>query len=304
MTPLFPGEASRLRSALPVIKRARGWRLYASDGSRYLDLCADGGRTVLGRRNGESGRVAKEAIDRGLVSGFPSFWKKRLEKQVLDWLPGYAGTLFFASEAEALLALAMADEGFASALRGGKPLAEALSAFSENLRVERPFGKYRRERSGETHASAADGRYALALLPLAPAWSFGILLGRSGEDISTLAGRIWGAGDGGKNGGTDMAAPIPAVRLAAAARSLSDFVALDSNLDEKRWAAIDPFIDGLFVRSGPWLYPAYPEAGHGRVFSACLNEGILISPDYGEPSIVPPEFNAGEVLALKSIPRA
>jgi len=94
------------------------------------------------------------------------------------------------------------------------------------------------------------------------------------------------------------------LELAAAARSLSDFIAFDSGLDEKRWAAIDPFIDGLFVRSGPWLYPAYPEAGHGRVFSACLNEGILISPDYGEPSIVPPEFNAGEVSALKSIPRA
>jgi hypothetical protein len=97
--------------------------------------------------------------------------------------------------------------------------------------------------------------------------------------------------------------PVPAAKLAAAVRAVHDFISMYGNFDEKRWAAVDPFISGLFVRSGPWLYPTYPRAEHGRIFSSCLAAGILVSPDYDRPSFVPAEFDKGEISPLRSIPR-
>lgn len=279
-------EALGLLETLPVVRRARGWRLYGADNSRILDMYLDGGRSVTGRRSGASGRLEKECIDRGLDSSFPSFWKGRLEKKILAWLPGYARVRFYASETEALLALAYKDADFAQRLRSGDSFSDALSFFAKSVFVEGPFSEYRTDFSKDSATRAFGGKLAAAILPLAPAWSLGIILEKEESED-------WG----------DSAAspPIPTLKLAAAARSLSDFTAFAKDFGEKKWAAIDPFIAGLFLRSGPWLYPAYPKEEHALVFAACLKKHILISPDYDLPSLVPGEFDAGEVSPLKSI---
>lgn len=287
---LSPDAQARL-SALPVIGRARGWRLYGADGKRYLDMWADGGRSVAGRRSGGSGRIAKESIDRGLDAAFPSFWEKRLEKALLAWLPGYSSLRFFASETEALLALASSDVGFTARIGAGTTLPEALDAFAASLRFESPFGKYRRDYKADEAGTAFAGRVAFAVLPLASAWSFGVVLGKSPEDLAYTA----------IPRGAAFSAAVPAIKLATAARALADFRVFEKRYDERRWSAMDPFIAGIFTRSGPWLYPAYAESEHDRVFAACLAKGIVISPEYGEPSLVPGEFEAGEATPLRSI---
>ncbi|MDP2790613.1 MAG: hypothetical protein Q8O15_02525 [Rectinemataceae bacterium] len=284
-------EAQVRLSALPVISRARGWRLYGADGKRYLDLWADGGRTVAGRRTGASGRVAKESIDRGLDAAFPSFWEERLRRAIRAWLPGYSSLRFFASETEALLALASADGDFAARMGSGASLPEALNGFAARLHVEAPFGHYRRDYKADAGGTAFDGRMAIAVLPLAGAWSFGVVLGKDPKDAdeADIFRRI------------SSSASVPAIKLATAARALADFRAFEAGSGEKKWSTIDPFIAGIFTRTGPWLYPAYPESEHDRIFSHCLEKGIVISPDYGEPSSVPGEFDAGEVAPLRSI---
>jgi len=279
-------EALDLLETFPVVRRARGWRLYGADNSRILDMYLDGGRSVTGRRSGASGRLEKECIDRGLDSSLPTFWKRRLEKEILAWLPGYARVRFFASEAEALLALADKDADFARRLRAGDSFPDALRFFAESVFVEAPFSAYRTDLAKDLATCAFGGGLAMAILPLAPAWSLGVILEK--EESENWGDRA-------------AAAPIPTIRLAAAARALSDFTAFAKDFGEKKWAAIDPFIARLFLRSGPWLYPAYPREAHGEVFAACLKKNILISPDYDLPSLVPGEFEAGEVSPLRSI---
>lgn len=279
-------EALGLLETLPVVRRARGWRLYGADNSRILDMYLDGGRSVTGRRNGASGRLEKECVDRGLDSSFPTFWKRRLEKEILAWLPGYARARFFVSETEALLALADKDADVTGRLRAGNSFSDALRSFANSVFVEAPFSEYRTDLAKDPASCAFGGGLAVTILPLAPAWSLGVILEK--EKIEE-----WG----------DQAstAPIPTIRLAAAARALSDFAAFAKDFGEKKWAAMDPFIAGLFLRSGPWLYPAYPREEHALVFAACLKKNILISPDYDLPSLIPGEFDAGEVSPLKSI---
>jgi hypothetical protein len=279
-------EALELLEILPAMRRARGWRLYGADNTRILDMYLDGGRSVAGRRSGASGRLEKECIDRGLDSSFRTFWKRRLEKEILAWLPGYARVRFFASETEALLALADKDADFADRLRAGDSFSDALRFFAESILVEAPFSEYRTDLAKDPSSRAFGGRLAAAFLPLAPAWSLGVILEKKESEY-------WED--------RAAAAPIPTIKLAAAARSLSDFTAFVKDYGEKNWAAIDPFIAGLFLRSGPWLYPAYPREEHASVFAACLKKHILISPDYDSPSLVPGEFDAGEVSPLKSI---
>ena len=84
--PLNSEENSRI-NRLPVIGRARGSRLYALDGTRWLDCWADGGRALMGHRpKGVSLRLKNE-IDRGLYAPYPSLWALRLEKALLTLFP-------------------------------------------------------------------------------------------------------------------------------------------------------------------------------------------------------------------------
>lgn len=284
-------EARVRLSALPVIARARGWRLYGSNGKRYLDLWAEGGRSIAGRRTGASGRIAKESIDRGLDASFPSFWEGRLKKAILAWLPAYSSLKFFASETEALLALAAADGNFVAGTGGGTGFQAALNGFAARLRVESPFGAYRRDFAADASHTAFGGSLAIAVLPLADAWCFGVVIGK--EPTAIDKAEMFRS--------MELDTPVPAIKLATAARALADFRAFEAASDERKWSAIDPHIAGTFTRSGPWLYPVYPESDHDRVFSKCLEKGILISPDYDEPSSVPGEFDSGEVAALRSV---
>jgi len=284
-------SASRkLLETIPAITRARGRRLYAADGRRILDLYADGGASVMGRREGAAGRTAKESIDRGLASPLPGFWEERLRKAVLAWLPGWAGVRFFASETEAVLSLAGNDEVFARDLAGGTAFPAAAAAFRSRLFVELPYRAFRTDlpcAAAAAESAACGGRFALARLPAAPAFAVGAVLAKTPADIEVLSGFA----------GT----PPAALQFAASARSLADFLAFAPNFGEAQWARMDAYLGSLFKRSGPWLYPAYPETEHARIFAACLEAGILISPDWRAPSIAAPEFDRGELAPLGAI---
>lgn len=311
MMDLDSAASQKLLATVPVIARARGRRLYAADGRRILDLYADGGASVMGRREGAADRVAKESIDRGLASPFPSFWEDRLRKSILAWLPGWAGARFFASEADALLSLAGNDEAFARDLAGGAAFSAAFTSFRSRLLLELPYRAFRIDlpgaacasavvnaeasaevkaeasAEGTPEASALGGRFALTRLPAAPAFAVGAVLAKEPADVERLS--------------SFAGAPATALGLAASARSLFDFLAFAPSFDEARWSLMDAYIGTIFKRSGPWLYPTYPETEHPRIFAACLEAGILISPDWRTPSIAAPEFDRGELAPLGAI---
>ena len=258
MKPAAGSPEASLLARLPVIRRARGWRLYAEDGRRFLDLWSDGGRSVAGRRTGSLGRLAKELLDRGLVSNLPSFWDGRLQKELADWLPSYSSFHFLADES------------------GARSL---LASSSQAIGRIRPFGSW----LGED----ATSDLAFVTLPLAPAWSFAVVAIRKGFDIGMMP----------------VSEPQATIRLALATRSLVEFRRFEGEVGEAQWSSMDRHISGLFERRGPWLLPKYTACAHAQVFESCLAAGILISPCYTQPSIIPGEFEDGEVAPLGKLPR-
>ena len=69
-----------MMNKIPEINRARGYFLYTADGKRYLDMALDGGRLVMGHRQKGYGQALKNAIDKGILPGFPSPYAHRLKQ--------------------------------------------------------------------------------------------------------------------------------------------------------------------------------------------------------------------------------
>lgn len=252
-----------LLSLLPPIRRTRGWRLYGENGTRFLDMYCDGGRTIMGKKAGTQGKLAKACIDMGVVSGLPTIWTERLLKALRLRHPEFTAFRFYSDESKAAMSL--------SALHMENAIPRSMA-----------FGEYR---SDLTIFSSCVDAIGLCILPLAPVWAFGIIAASKEDFLTKLS-----PGD-----------PIPPIKLALATKALGDLQAFACTYAEEFWLRIDPYIEGIFIRKGPWLYPAYKESSHETVFNACLSRKILISPDYSRPSCIPGEYDEGEISPLGQI---
>jgi hypothetical protein len=67
---------------------------------------------------------------------------------------------------------------------------------------------------------------------------------------------------------------------------------------ESLWRKVDRRLGPYFERSGPYLYPRAEGDGYEGLFRAALDGGALISPDPERPSIIPGDFDDGELAAL------
>jgi hypothetical protein len=259
---------NRLRR-LPPIRRARLWRLYAEDGRRFLDFWMDGGRSLLGAKGRGIGTTAKAVIDTGLTRPFPSIREARLEKEVLRRHPGYAAACFYRDEDRAVAAAA-AFLGPGEELRTLEPFAEFLGAVES--------------RGGGT----ALPRIAMPRLPCPAALAPAVLLFREAETAQSAEVDI-----------------VPPLALACAHRSLSEFDRFAEDYTEELWKRIDRRLAAYFERHGPCLYPrlaATAPAGvvpdYDRFFDAALGAGVLLSPAPELPSLIPGDFDDGELARL------
>ncbi|MFP4210585.1 MAG: hypothetical protein ACLFR8_05035 [Alkalispirochaeta sp.] len=75
-----------------IVRRARGPYLYDQHGDRYLDLWGADGTAFLGHRPRGYSRLAKEEIDRGLWSPFPTSWPYRFRRAVTELVRVHTGT--------------------------------------------------------------------------------------------------------------------------------------------------------------------------------------------------------------------
>lgn len=78
---------AEIKSRYGNIKRARGYYLYTEKGARLLDMYLDGGRAVLGRRNGTSSLAFKQMLDRGLIGDFSSVADSNFAKGLKSLFP-------------------------------------------------------------------------------------------------------------------------------------------------------------------------------------------------------------------------
>ncbi len=132
-------------------------------------------------------------------------------------------------------------------------------------------------------AGAPEPRFAAALLrlPCPKVFSPAIVLLRDGETAARMSEDL-----------------VPPLMLAAASRSLWEFKRFAASYDEQLWRRVDRRLGAYFERKGPYLYPRHEAAAHEARFRAALEAGALISPIHALPSIVPGDFDDGELARL------
>jgi hypothetical protein len=254
--------------------------LYAADGRRFLDLWLDDGRDILGAAGRPIRTYAANASDKGLLRPYPGLYEYRLHKAVLAAWPAFKAIRFYLNEERALAAAARLCGRAAETLElretidmGGADSADgALAGTDGGLVKLRPF------------APTPQGcTLALARLPcpgpLAPA----CLLGLDDSWLEPEDGDL-----------------VPAMMHYAAARAMDSLekVGRDGSYGEELWKRFDRRMEPYFRRIGPYLLPRVEADRYADFFDAALEGGALVSPHYGRPSMVPPEFDDGELRKL------
>jgi len=85
-----------IKLQIPHVMRARGYRLYLSNGKRLIDLWLNGGAAILGHTPPNKLRELKNIASRGLYAPFPHFAEGRLLKALIKLFPGYSFRLYAA----------------------------------------------------------------------------------------------------------------------------------------------------------------------------------------------------------------
>lgn len=281
---------------LPPIRRMRGWRLYAEDGSRYLDLRLLDNRGFLGAKGRFACTRAKNGVDLGLLKAAPSTHEERLEKALREAFPSLAAFRFFRNEERALAALALRSgrpvdrESLRDPLRRADPESKADPGAGAPAAVERFF-------LGPEYGSKTDA-YSIRLIPLPCPEPFGpaVLGFRDASEAESVPG--------------DDIAPIQPF---TALRAWFDFRELLTPLaggrrersgegkpsyTERWWARADKRLSRCFERRGPYLYALCSKAEWPAFRARALAVGCVLTPDWELPSIVPGDFDDGEVKKL------
>jgi hypothetical protein len=256
---------------LPQIRRARGYRLYDQQGRRYLDLWQSGGRSLLGHRPARQTTLLKGILSKGLAADLPSVYTRRLERALPALLPGYAQARVVSSGQAALrLAGAYLGRGVSAAEVADPALAEGPSGAEVSL------------------------------------WRPGLETGGPGSPRPSVLIPVLPFGLGGAPAAVCFAGPLPGgfpdsevvspFLVAGALRSLYDLRRQES----PEWLGEELF-SGVagWRRRGIYLVPGCDEARYGEVFRAFLQGGVLLSPTFPGPSILPGgELSRGELQAM------
>lgn len=291
-----------MKMELPPVRRMRLWRLYAEDGRRFLDLRLLDNRGFLGAKGRFAGTRAKNGIDLGLLKEAPGRHAERLRKTLAAEFPLLAAFRFFRNEERALAALSSTRSGLYD------PLARHAEA------EDGPAAGAGRSPAAGTAAgvsAAAVHRFFLAeedaarlsaipvrLIPLPCPEPFGpAVLGFSEAEA---------------------AAPVPEDELPpimpfTALRAWEDFRGMSVRLAggrrarsgegtpayaEDLWKNTDRRLSPFFERRGPYLYALCARADWEGFRARALEAGCVLTPEWELPSIVPGDFDDGELKNL------
>jgi hypothetical protein len=262
-------QDSHTAPALPLVRRARGFRLYDMQGKRTLDLWREG--AILGHRGASALTAMKAGLDQGLATGLPSAWEGRLCAALARMFPGYPSVRIFSSRARALAALSLPLDPWDPAV-GAAASAEALEAA-----LWRPF-----------LPAVAGARVLLPVLPLtvcgAPAPACCAL-----DPSTTLP----------------ESDHLPGYLLAGALHALSALTSGSPSRPSPRLGnpLLEAAVDGArgWARTGPYVRALFSEADYPRIHGEFLRAGVLLCPVYPGPSILPGDCSPGENRLLADL---
>jgi hypothetical protein len=293
-----------IRKRYGMVRRAWDYHLYTAKGVRILDLCQEGGAAILGWRSGRSKLVFKNTLDRGMTGTFPTETEDELVRAVQEVLPQYRNVRWYATRDRARMACASY-----LGLWSDIPLIESPLLHPEASVDIGP--------SGDSPLSAARTVHGI---PVWRPWLDEAFYGMSdrldqaflhnvNDTLNTmvLASPFPFAGictlavfaDSGQGLPEPLPSdPVAPALLAALARAWADLASAQFERTESDWSRFDRYLEPFWDRRGPYLVPKMRRSRYPEFFASCLDKGILISPDYDTPSIVPYAADPGELKGL------
>lgn len=255
---------------MPVIVRARDYRLYDRKGQRYIDLYQNNGRAVLGHRPPGISQTIKSTISRGLFAEYPSIYDGRLEKILKLMFTDYPTFRLYANRERALEAISLA---LSKRVRGSQILDPAMTEKEhEHLMYWRPF----------LPESQVKPDLLLPIFPFPGSFAPYVVCVRNMDMLEKMPP-------------SDMLSPflIDALvkTLSALIRTMHGPIGHGSEFQR--------LIDVLeWDRRGPYINTRLDAAAYIEVFKLALGQGVLLPPGESYPIIIPREFSEGEIQGV------
>ena len=321
------------------VKRARGIYLYTEKSVRLTDCFLDGGRSILGHGGGKAKTAFKDCFERGANGFYDSGLLSAFEKSVKQLLPRNFATIRLYTEKTAAplegisyslessrekagVALEQTSYSLESSREKADAALEQTSFSSESSREKadaaleqtsyslessrekaepvlwRPWleisGKSTEQPTGYpkiqiVHNVEGDFPAIVKIVPPFPyatelcVYAFSTACGE--EMLQNLP----------KN---DI---VPAPLLAAFTRGFYDLKIALGTYTENDFKANSKVFEPFFIRNQCYLFPKIPEEKYKDFVLKCLDIGIVISPDYNVPSIMPWRANPGDLKKISKV---
>ena len=254
-------------ASLPSIRRARGYRLYGQNGRRYLDLYQDNGRAITGHRPARTILEIKNLLSKGQIAAYPSVYTAQAQKALMTLVPGAVEARIYSSFERCLAAVCMHS---GVNVTFGDIVDPALPGQGSGVVAYwRPF----------LDMAEVDVPVLIPVLPIATPPSASALVFREQPGAGVPE--------------SDTCSPVS---VAAIKRSVYDLLAYINECDQSRWQRFDAY--GFWSRRGPYLTLNVDESEFSVLYADLLDHGVVISPHFPGPSIIPGEYSPGELAYL------
>ncbi|AEE16536.1 hypothetical protein [Treponema brennaborense] len=292
-----------------TVQRARGCYLYTRKGRRLVDLYQEAGRAILGWGNGsKAATVFKNTMNRGLTGSFATDAAYRLQRAVKTLLPEYDHVRWYSGMESACRAVSKYFDFWIDMPLGEHPIlnsvADALPEDIQNFTLDdwmftNGVPRWRPWLDDAWFSSdfpIQDGflelnrklQNAVAIVPPFP-WAGCCYLVAFVDDGSRFI---------------PPSDPVTPPFLDAVARAIYDLIAEIPNRSEKDWNRFDGVLLRYWKRRGPYLIPRVPPEKYREFYCHCADCGVVISPNYRTPSIVPYGATPGDFSELRRNPYA
>ncbi len=261
---------------MPIIARARGFRLYDLKGRRYIDLYQNNGRAILGHRIEGMTQVMKSTASRGLLAEYPSVYDGRLEKILKLMFPEYLYFRLYANRERTLEAVSRAV--------GGKV---GLDSIVDPGMVDSSRNKVSYWRPFLPEKSYSQD----ILIPIMP------FPGSFAPDIVCIRNKNLVA----RMPAGDMISPFLIDTLVKTISSLIREMHSPAGKGSEFQRLTDIF---TWDRRGPYINTGMDQVAYSELFKKALEMGILLPPGETYPIIIPREFSEGEIEGLTKFVRS
>lgn len=248
------------------VRRARGCYLYTEKGVRLTDCCLDGGRAILGWDGGKARTVFKDTLERGATGSYCGNYDSRLVTSVRHLLPEAYGEIRWYYREPSLQEKPVLWRPWLDITATVTP---TVTGYPEVTPV---------------FPCVEEGKDLPAVIKLVPPYPWATTL-----CIYAFRGTV---------DGVPASDVIPAPYAAALARAFCDLKTALGIFGEEDFKCFSRQLTPFFERKGCWLFPKMPREEYDGFVLACLDSGIVISPDYDEPSIIPWRANKGDIKKI------